>query len=483
MSSEERHLHPAAMLIGAIKTLRRWIGFLAAGGAAAIFGGGMNFSLYLILGAVVVVVGSVVWGVLAWRATRYWTSSGAFHLRQGVLQKNERTIPLEHVQSVDTVQGIIQRLFQVVEVRIETAGGGTTDTDASLSALDRDAADLLRGELEGARPEAAEEEEEAGPTVLRQLGTKDLLIAGATSGQIGVALSLVAIGSQFFDNFVSERLFERIYEYVAPGSILGLALIALAVGLFAWLLAIGGTVLSYAGFTLSREGDFLYIKRGLLEKREATIPLARIQAVRIVEGVLRQPFGLALLRVESAGYGAGTEDVSVSTTIFPLLPRREAIGLLKEAAPEFAVEPELRPLPRRSLRRYVFRSTIVVLLLAIVGGVQLGFLLDSILAGFAFLPLVVPAALYGWLRWRAAGWEVVDDRLVARVRTLGRTTSIAPRRRLQSRSVVRSPFQRRARLATFRVRVASSGGGTEIQVVDLESTSAFGLLRLLGSRR
>lgn len=484
MSSEERWLHPAAMLIDTVKTLRRWIFFFATGGAAAIFSGGMDFSLYLILGGIVVVVGSAVWGILSWRATRYWTSGGAFHLRQGVLQKNERTIPLEHVQSVDTVQGIIQRLFRVVEVRIETAGGGMTESDASLSALDRSAADLLRQELEGVRPETdQEEEEESGPTVLRRLGTKELLIAGATSGQIGVAASLIAIGSQFFDNLISERLLDRIYEFIAPDSILALAVIALGVGLFAWLLAIGGTVLSYAGFTLSREGDFLYIKRGLLEKREATIPLARIQAVRIVEGVLRQPFGLALIRVESAGYGAGTEDVAVSTTIFPLLPRREAVKLLKEAAPEFAVEPELRPLPRRALRRYVFRSTVVVLLLAIVAGLQLGFVLDSILAGFAFLPLVIPAALYGWLRYRAAGWEMVEDILVARSRSLGRTTSIAPRRRLQSRSVVRSPFQRRARLATFRVRVASSGGGTEIQVVDLESTSAFSLLRLLGPRR
>lgn len=482
MSSEVRHLHPAAMLIGAVKTLRRWVGALAAGGAAAIFSGGMRLSVFLVLGAVVVLIGSAVWGFLSWRATRYWTSGGAFHLRQGVLQKNERTIPLEHVQSVDTVQGIIQRIFQVVEVRIETAGGGMNESDASLSALDRDAADILRQELEGARPEVAEEEE-PGPTVLRRLGTKDLLVAGATSGQIGVALSLVAIGSQFFDNLISEQLFERVYETIAPGSILALVALVLAIGLFAWLLAIGGTVLSYAGFTLSREGDFLYIKRGLLEKREATIPLARIQAVRIVEGVLRQPFGLALLRVESAGYGAGTEDVAVSTTIFPLLPSREAIELLKEAAPEFAVEPELRPLPRRSLRRYVFRSMVLVLLLTVAAGVLISFALDSVLVGFAFLPLVLPAALYGWLRYRDAGWEVVNDRLVARSRSLGRVTSIAPRRRLQSRSVVRSPFQRRARLATFRVRVASSGGGTEINVVDLESTSAFGLLRLLGPRR
>src|SRR5919112_535337 len=88
--SSERHLHPVAMLIGAV---------LAS-----------------------------LWGFLAWRATTYEVTANSFRLRQGVVQKSERTIPLEHVQSVDTVQGIIQRLFGVYEVRIETAGGGEGGT-------------------------------------------------------------------------------------------------------------------------------------------------------------------------------------------------------------------------------------------------------------------------------------------------------------------------------------------------------------------
>ena len=50
----------------------------------------------------------------------------------------------------------------------------------------------------------------------------------------------------------------------------------MALALFAWLLAIAGTVLAHYGFTLSRDGEFLYVKRGLLERREATIPLGRI---------------------------------------------------------------------------------------------------------------------------------------------------------------------------------------------------------------
>ena len=43
----------------------------------------------------------------------------------------------------------------------------------------------LRREIEGSKGERSEET--AGPTVLRRLSMRDLLLAGATSGQIGVA--------------------------------------------------------------------------------------------------------------------------------------------------------------------------------------------------------------------------------------------------------------------------------------------------------
>src|SRR5918992_4998931 len=107
MSSEPspRRLHPVAMLIGAIKTIRRWIGVVAIPGVAAIAGGGLRMQALVFLGIFVVVAGSALWGFLSWRATTYGVSGGAFVLRGGVLRKNERTIPLEHVQSVDTVQG------------------------------------------------------------------------------------------------------------------------------------------------------------------------------------------------------------------------------------------------------------------------------------------------------------------------------------------------------------------------------------------
>ena len=473
--NSERHLHPVAMLVGAIKTLRRWVSGLVLPGVVLLMSQG--FSLWTVtlflLSILVVSALAALWGFLSWRATTYAVTVNSFRLRQGVLQKNERTIPLEHVQSVDTVQGILQRAFGVVEVRIETAGGGVSEPDASLSALDRGAAQTLRREIEGSHEERSKET--TGPTILRRLSTRELLIAGATSGQIGVAFSLLAVGSQFLDNFLSVDFARRLIETLAPNWLMVVLILVPAGLLLAWLLAIAGTVLAYTGFTLSREGDFLYIKRGLLERREATIPLSRIQAVRISEGILRQPFGLASLRVESAGYG---EDAGVSAMLFPLLPRDEVEEFLAGAAPEFAVVPALEPLPRRSLRRYVFRATIPALLVCVAALVCL------VVFGSALwlLPLLLipPSAAYGWLRYRDAGWALEGDRLLVRHRLLGRKTAVAPRRRLQSRGVVSSPFQRRLQLATFVAEVASGSGGSALRVKDLDAGSAGTLAVSLG---
>ena len=478
MSFKERRLHPVAMLIGAMRTIRRWVSAFVLPGVAFLMSQGFNLrTLVLVaLGALVVAALAALWGFLSWRATTYAVSGSAFRLRTGVFQKNERTIPLEHVQSVDTVQGVIQRFFDVFEVRVETAGGGTAEPDASLSALNRASAEALRREIEGSRCELSGVEEEAKSEVLRRLSTRELLVAGATSGQIGIALSLLAVGSQVFDDVLSEGFVRNLFDALAPRSTTVALVLVPAVVLLAWLLAIAGTILAYAGFTLSREGDLLYIKRGLLERREATIPLARIQAVRISEGVLRQPFGLASLRVESAGYG---EDAGVSTTLFPLLPRREVHALLLRAAPEFAAAPVLAPLPRRALKRYVFRATVPALVV-LAGAAGLSFFVFGSAAGLLGLLLVPPAAAHGWLRYRDAGWALERDRLVVRSRSLARATAIAPRRRLQSRGVVRSPFQRRARLATFLAEVASGAGGAAVQVTDLDTDAAETLAGDLG---
>ena len=155
--------------------------------------------------------------------------------------------------------------------------------------------------------------------------------------------------------------------------------------------------------------------------------------------------------------------------------------LLAGAAPEFAGAPDIEPLPRRSLRRYVFRATFLYLIIAFTAAL-LSFLVFQSALGLFGLFLILPAAAYGWLCYRDAGWAFEEDRLVVRHRSLGRKTAIAPRDHLQSRGMVSSPFQRRVRLATFLAEVASGSGGSVLRVKDLDGGAARALVDDLGPK-
>jgi len=100
--------------------------------------------------------------------------------------------------------------------------------------------------------------------------------------------------------------------------------------------------------------------------------------------------------------------------------------------------------------------------------------------GLLALVLAAPFGLYGLVLHRSAGFGLADDRLLLRFRRLARTTVVAPRRRLQLREYTVSPFQRRRKLATFGVRVASGSGGAGFDLTDVDLGVAHELARRLG---
>jgi putative membrane protein len=69
--SSERHLHPVAMLIGAIATLRRWISGLVFPGIVLLMSQGFSLrtAALFLLAVMVFAALAALWGFLSWRAT------------------------------------------------------------------------------------------------------------------------------------------------------------------------------------------------------------------------------------------------------------------------------------------------------------------------------------------------------------------------------------------------------------------------------
>ena len=128
----------------------------------------------------------------------------------------------------------------------------------------------------------------------RRLSRRDGLIAALTAGQLGVILPVLAAGIAAAARRCSAtRATSRTRRGWLPDSAgrLG-ARGRRAAASLAWALSVAGSLVAFAGFTVTRDGERLRIRRGLLQRSEAAVPVRRVHGVRVVEGLLRRPFGL-----------------------------------------------------------------------------------------------------------------------------------------------------------------------------------------------
>lgn len=461
--SEPRPLHPAAVLAEAFDALRQLLLPLLV---LAVLGSGGTVERILFYGAAGIVL-ATAGAFVQWRTTRWWVDPAGVRLRRGVFQRRETTIPVERVQAVDTVRGPVQRLFGVVEVHVQSAGGGRS-AEIVLKALAPADAEALRAFVarQAGRGDVAGGDVTAAAPAWR-LERRRLLVTAATSGSFGVLVPVIAGASQVVDDVLSPAAAERLL----PDSVQEVTLLVAAVLALAWVLSFLGTIVAFAGFEARREGDRLLIGRGVVQRREASVPVERVHAVRVIEGPLRQPLGMASVRLETAGYA---NEPATARTLLPLVRRADVPAVLGLLLPELAAPLDaLAPPPARSRRRYVTPPLLASLAMALLVAVALA------PAGLLALALVPAAVALGVARHRAAGWRVDGDRVLLRARRLARTTTIArtPRLQLVTRAV--SPFQRRGRLATLGIAL-SSRRRAHVAHLDVEDTDRL-LTRLVAA--
>jgi putative membrane protein len=439
--------------------------------------------LWLIVAGVVVLLAVTT---LEWLRRTYELEAGALRLEEGVLERKRRVVPFDRIQQVDLVRKPLHRLLGVATLRVETAGGGAAEVDLDVVALGE--AQALRSSLLRAKADAAEgggegvEAAAAAPVerILLRLSLGEVMLAGITGTRAAAALAVLGPLSQLTDWFpnLSDWLLRRVNpEAVAPttpAAVVAVVLLAVVV----WLgLAAASSVVTDFGFTLARLGGDLVVRRGLLERREAVLPVARLQVVRVDESLLRRALGLASVRIQSAGRTGGA-DQTASRLAVPVLQRSDVNRVLGELLHGAAPVPRLLPPPPAARRWMVRRGGLRAVPLTAAVAVVL-WLLSRPATPLALLLLVL-AVLGGLAAYRGRGHARRGGYLYARQGVAIRVTTVVPVAKAQSGSVRSSFFQRRVGLATLHVDVA--GGGPTPKVMDEAEGKAEELLQVVLGR-
>jgi putative membrane protein len=486
----------------------------------------------LVLGALVL----LAWSTLEWLRRTYELEGGALRLEEGVVARKLRAVPFDRIQQVELVRKPLHRLLGVASLRVETAGGGTAaEVDLDVVTLEEARtlrASLLRakaqvtgarggavgtgadtagppaaagapgdqagagaagtpaGQVATGQPDAwADAEAPRAERMLLRLSLGEVMLAGITGSRAAAALVILGPISQATDWFpgLTDWLFARFDpEAVTPTTPAAFAAVAV-LAVVVWLgLAAASSIVTDYGFTLARAGNDLVVRRGLLERREAVLPLGRLQVVRIEESLLRRALGLASIRIQSAGRTGGG-DQTASRLAIPVLQRVQVNRVLEELLPGAAPVPRLLLPPPAARRRAVTRSVLTATVFIAAVGLSLWWLtslgvlgVPAALAVLA-LPVLAVAVTIGLAAYRSLGHATREGFLYARVGVAIRVTTAVPVAKAQSGSVRTTPFQRRAGLATLHVDVA--GGGPTPKVHDESEATATGLLQVVLGRR
>ncbi|HUG39691.1 MAG TPA: PH domain-containing protein [Longimicrobiales bacterium] len=505
MPSEGRRLHGFTIISRALRLARQLLLPAIVGGASA--GGDLAGTLQWVL--LILSVPSLLIAVSQWLAFRFRLEGDELILDSGVLARRRRVIPLPRVQNIDLEQSFLERLAGVASLRLETASGGS-ETEASLAVLALGEAQDLQAELMRRRHRAQESEPHAtaaaaategdaagspsaagtpGPRgearPLLRLGVTDLAIAGATSNEAGLIAAGLATLLELGDGLggiewlgrTAEELFGRGAEIGVAGAILAGALLAIAFFIMGWVVSIGATIVRFHGFTLTRVGADLRREYGLLSRHRSTVPLERVQAVRIEESLLRRPLGLSALKIETAGAAPGRNDRpgGRAEAFVPLARRRDVGRLLRAVFEDARLDGvTLNPVAPVSRRRGFRRLAVPI----VFGAGVLALWLDR--NAIALLLLLGPAWVYARAQYRARAWARAGGYALARGGVFTRVTWVVPDRKIQTLHFRESPFQRRRGIGT--VLIDTAAGGRVARIVDVRRETGLGLLLELARR-
>lgn len=457
---EQKKLHPITILYNVFWQLKEILFPIIA---IFIFGGtSSKWDFFYHVGLIVFSMSVLVGGVLSWFFFRYYLHQGELRIENGVFVKKKRFIPFERIQSIDFTEGILHRPFGLVKVKIETAGG-VGEAEAVLTAIQMNDAIQLRDYINRHKNQKSELEEEKSENKsheLYKITTKELLILATTSGGIGVVFSaLIAVISQFDELIPYKKIFQEFQHVVSSGMIVLTAIIFILF-LLLWGVSFLITMLKYANFTVVKMENDLIITRGLLEKKQITIPLSRIQAVRIRENILRQPFGLAAVYVESTG-GSVKDNEASSVVVVPVGKKTKIKKLLLEILSDYELVDNLHAPPKKACWRYILRNSWIAF--PIVGLSLYYFHLWGMISFALFV--IFPS--WGYLKYRTAGWDITNKQLTISFRHLEKNTLIMKRNRIQALDYKEGFWQRSAKLASLNCLVASGIGGSGGTVYDL----------------
>ncbi|WP_050615478.1 PH domain-containing protein [Bacillus testis] len=319
--------------------------------------------LWAKIGYLLMSMAVLVYMVCKWWRLHYEFKKKAIVFHEGVFVRRERIVPVDKIQNLHTKTNIVHRIFGLTSLTIET---GTTMGESAivfkvLTPEEYDAIAVYLNSLD-----TGEEAEPAVPVreVMFRSTMKDNVKAAFTSFSfLAIFPVLLAVYSKIDEVFNLDKKAGSIFSFFGDHLLflLPLAIVAL---LLSAAFGFVQTMIKYGNYEISEDEERIYIKKGMLEHSSFSIQKDRVQAIEVRRPLLKRLFGMAEIKLISAG-NIGDED-DQTNSLYPFMPKDEAYELVNALLPMYEIEEQMMKLPKKILWLRLIRPYYVTLAVFIV---------------------------------------------------------------------------------------------------------------------
>lgn len=294
----------------------------------------------LLAAAGIIVLFAIIAGLQIFRWAKTWISvqEQAIVIEVNTLKRKKNTIGIKNISNINLEQNIFEMLMGTCKVKMDTNSMSTADSTDIQIVLKKQQAEEFRKQILGmiVKNQSSNHEEELidnEQMIGDGAGLEEMLVQGIFSMKL---LSIPLVILSIFG--VVRMISEAMHEGAAIEGIMGVLSSILLIGLFGisvlWDIIKG--FIRYYGFQIYRLGDRLHISYGLIKKVSYTIPVDKINAVKLVQSPQARLTGRYMAELVNVGLG---DDTAEEQSFFLLYDKKEKVQeKIRDLLPEFSDE-------------------------------------------------------------------------------------------------------------------------------------------------
>ncbi len=306
---------------------------------------------YYIAGCALIYIAFIAYRVLYIRLSGYELLENEIVSHRGVIFRKKSRLEYSKINSINKRQNIIERLFGVCVLTVDSGSANTASTAEILVIEQKEEAERIMQLLGSLKDKSApvssfcKENEEKTPLSESyysfRTGAKLIfsLLNLVTALFYLVIAAVLLTASVYALSLLKLVSVSGIYAYLLQ-AIFGFFILLIAVSAISFGISVIYSFINYYDFRVLKNGDSINVGYGLIVRHENSFKISKIKAIKVHQGIIKRIFGFASIHIEVIGYTAesGGQDKGESIGVLvPLCKLSELNAILAELLPEYKI--------------------------------------------------------------------------------------------------------------------------------------------------